>query len=153
MERLFLLLLRLASVAALVFLTSFPRAALAFEQKRTVSHQPLEFFREAAFPKIPSQTEGSFTVTATAYSSVIGETDSDPFTTASGSRTRIGTAAANFLPLGTQLRIGGRIYVVEDRLNSRFEGERWIDIWMTMPEMARQFGVRSLEIEIVQRPE
>lgn len=87
----------------------------------------------------------------TAYSSTPDQTDSTPFITASGTRTRDGVVAANFLPIGTKVRIptvyGDKIFVVEDRMNSRY----WqrLDIWMETRQEALQFGVRTLPIEII----
>lgn len=95
----------------------------------------------------PSYT---MTVTATAYNSVPEQTDSTPFITASGSHTRHGVIAANFLPIGTRLKIpayyGDQVFVVEDRMNPRYHQR--IDIWMEEVPDARAFGVRNVEIEI-----
>jgi len=44
-------------------------------------------------------------VTATAYNSVPEQTDDTPFITASGSHVRMGVIAANFLPMGTLVKI------------------------------------------------
>lgn len=166
MSSFFPLLLRLASVAAFLLFTSFPQHVLAFEYEQNLLHQHLEFLREAeigeaqvagARDSIELQTTipkpgDTFTVLASAYSSTVSQTDDDPLTTASGRRVRIGTIAANFLPLGSIVHLDGRTYVVEDRMNARFNGQRWIDIWMTTPEMARHFGVRTLTLEIIHIP-
>src|SRR3989344_4334376 len=62
-------------------------------------------------------------VTITAYSSRPEETDSTPFIAASGKRVFDGMVAANWLPLGTKVRIpelyGNKIFVVEDRMHAR----------------------------------
>lgn len=158
--------MRLASIVALLWFTSFPGRVLAFEYERELAAQHLEFVREAQVGKprvagtnseIDLQSvvpkEGmEFPVTATAYSSTRRETDSDPFTTASGTRVRLGTLAANWLPLGTRVSIEGRIYTIEDRMSSRFDEEQRIDIWMSNPELAGQFGLRTLTLEIVDLP-
>lgn len=87
----------------------------------------------------------------TAYSSTPDQTDSTPFITASGTRVRDGVVAANFLPIGTKVRMptvyGDKIFIVEDRMNSRY----WqrLDIWMETRQEALQFGVRTLPIEII----
>jgi 3D (Asp-Asp-Asp) domain-containing protein len=91
-------------------------------------------------------------VPMTAYSSTVDQTDASPFITASGTHVRDGIVAANFLPIGTKVRIpsmyGDKVFVVEDRMNSRY----WIkmDIWMETREEALQFGVRTLPVEIIQ---
>src|SRR3989338_3685386 len=91
-------------------------------------------------------------VPITAYSSTVDQTDSTPFITASGTRTRDGIIAANFLPIGTKVKIpsmfGEKVFTVEDRMNARY----WmrLDIWMPTREDALNFGLRTLPVEIVQ---
>lgn len=88
-------------------------------------------------------------VEATAYSSTTLQCDSSPFITASGTRVRFGTVAANFLPFGTKFKIpnlyGDAVFVVEDRMAS------WnrIDIWMPTYKEAIQFGRRNVRIVII----
>jgi len=88
---------------------------------------------------------------ATAYSSTPDQTDSTPFITASGSHVRDGIVAANFLRFGTKIRIptiyGDKIFVVEDRMNSRYKYR--VDIWMRTREEAKQFGAKIILIEII----
>ena len=90
-------------------------------------------------------------VTVTAYSSTPDQTDATPFITASGKYVRDGIIAANFLPLGTKVRFptiyGDKIFVVEDRMNSRYYYRT--DIWMPTRWQALQFGLRVLPIEIL----
>ena len=93
----------------------------------------------------------AYLVAATAYSSTPEQTDRTPFITASGIHVREGVAAANFLPFGTVFKIpelfGDKTFVVEDRMNSRY----WlnIDIWFPEKELAKEFGVKVVKIEIV----
>ncbi|MDP2631241.1 MAG: hypothetical protein Q8P30_00555 [Candidatus Uhrbacteria bacterium] len=95
----------------------------------------------------PSYT---MSLTATAYNSVPEQTDDTPFTTASGTTTRRGVIAANFLPIGTRIKIpelyGDEVFIVEDRMNSRY----WyrIDIWMEEVPDAIAFGAQYIEIEV-----
>ena len=93
-----------------------------------------------------------FLVYVTAYSSSEDETDSTPFLTASGTRTRDGVIASNLFPFGTRVRIpelfGDRIFVVEDRMHSRFTDR--LDVWMPSKWAALQFGKRIAEVEIVE---
>lgn len=89
-------------------------------------------------------------VPATSYNSLPGQTDSTPDITASGTRTHWGVVAANFLPIGTRIKIpelyGDQIFIVEDRMNSRY----WkrIDIWMADYQDSIEFGVRNIKIEV-----
>ena len=89
-------------------------------------------------------------VLATAYSSTVDQTDSDPFTTANGKKVKDGIVAANFLPFGTKIKLpgvaGDKVFSVEDRMNRRFN-ER-IDIWFSTREEAVKFGVKYVEVEI-----
>lgn len=96
-------------------------------------------------------------VVATAYSSSVEETDSDPCTTANGfnvcKNNQENVIAANFLPFGTRVRFpdlyGERIFTVHDRMNSRY-GKGRIDIWMKTKNSARTFGVKRMKMEIIE---
>lgn len=99
------------------------------------------------------------TVQASGYSSTPDQTDSTPFTTASGEHVRDGIIAANVyvngrrLPFGTLVRIpniyGDKIFVVEDRMNIRYQNN--IDIWFPERQLAREFGRKNkVTIEIVE---
>ena len=94
----------------------------------------------------------AMTVTATAYTSEVWQTDSTPFITASGTTVRHGVIATNFLPIGAKVKIpdyyGDQIFLVEDRMNARYYYR--VDIWMEDITEARQFGVRNIDIEIYQ---
>lgn len=89
-------------------------------------------------------------VVATAYNSLPNQTDDTPFITASGTHVRPGVIAANFLPMGTLVKIpdyyGDQIFVVEDRMNQRYD--KRIDIWMDGIHDARIWGVRTVAIEV-----
>ncbi|MEX0877757.1 MAG: hypothetical protein WDZ40_02725 [Candidatus Spechtbacterales bacterium] len=91
-------------------------------------------------------------VPITAYSSTPDQTDSTPFITASGTRVRDGIVAANFLPIGTQIRIpeyyGDKVFVVEDRMNLRYWEK--VDIWMPTRVEALNFGVRRTYVEVIE---
>lgn len=90
-------------------------------------------------------------VTVTAYSSTVDQCGADPFTTASGTRVHDGTLAANFLPIGTRVRLpdhfGNKIFVVEDRTAARYSNRA--DIWMPTRAEAMQWGKRQTRIEIL----
>src|SRR3989338_558829 len=90
-------------------------------------------------------------VPTSAYNSEVGQTDDSPFITADGSHVRWGIVAANFLPIGTQIRIpdyyGDQIFEVRDRMNKRYTYK--MDIWMAQKSDARAWGVKSVRVEIL----
>jgi 3D (Asp-Asp-Asp) domain-containing protein len=104
------------------------------------------------FPVAEKRSARYFThVPTTAYSSTPDQTDDTPFITASGTTVRAGVVAANFLPIGTRLRIpdyyGDTIFVVEDRMNERYD--KRLDIWMETREQAIIWGLRYVAIEVL----
>ena len=89
-------------------------------------------------------------IVASAYNSLPGQTDSTPWTTASGTRCREGVIASNHFPIGTRLMIEGykgRVFTVEDRMNKRY-GKK-IDIWFRHYDDARHFGVRKVKYYVL----
>ena len=86
---------------------------------------------------------------ASAYSSTPDQTDASPFITASGTHVRHGIVASNFLPLGTKVRIGDEDFIVEDRMNPRYNNVRIIDIWMPSRAEAKEFGTKTLSVQIL----
>ncbi|MAF80387.1 hypothetical protein CL628_00050 [bacterium] len=90
----------------------------------------------------------TFIVTSSAYASSPYQTDDTPCVTAAGTRVRPGVVATNWLPLGTVLEINGDRYIVEDRMNNRFQG-RFVDIWFPSTSAALEHGRQELEVEIV----
>lgn len=103
---------------------------------------------------LDAQARRTFTVPITAYTSEVGQTDDTPCITASGldvcERDEENVVAANFLPLGTRVRIpelyGDRVFYVEDRMNERYKYK--MDIWMKEKPDAKQFGVQYATIEV-----
>ena len=97
-----------------------------------------------------SRVIGNGIVIATAYNSLPEQTDATPWITASGTRCREGVIAANFLPMGTKVKIegfGNRIFIVEDRMNRRYK--KRIDIWFRHYKDARKFGIRKVKYSII----
>lgn len=105
--------------------------------------------REVSVQKEPNVTR--MTVTTTAYSSTPDQTDDTPFVTASGTQVREGVVAANFLPIGTAIRIpelyGNRVFTVEDRMHPR-KGYQ-VDIWFPSKAEALRFGTKVITIEVL----
>lgn len=95
-----------------------------------------------------------YTIPITAYTSEEGQTDATPCITASGlnvcERDTEDIIAANFLPLGTRVRMpelfGERVFYVEDRMNERYQYR--MDIWMREKQAAKQFGVKRVHVEV-----
>lgn len=122
---------------------------------------PLQFFNGSAvmamnLPVSNKKTADRFVqktyiVPSTAYSSTVDQTDDTPFITAMGTHVRDGVVAANFLPLGTVIKIpdyfGDKTFVVEDRMNKRYDFR--IDLWFPTRQEAKEWGLRKIKIEIV----
>ena len=91
-------------------------------------------------------------VVVTAYSSTPDQTDDTPDITASGKHVADGIIANNMLPFGTKIKIpklyGNKIFVVQDRMNKRMSNYK-IDIWMPDRASAINFGVKTVDIEIL----
>ncbi len=102
-----------------------------------------------ALKDLPNSKVGLVIITA--YSSSPDETDETPFITASGKSVNYGVVAANFLPLGTHIRLpkifGNQVFVVEDRLHQRYNDR--VDVWFPSKWDAIQFGQKLSEIEIL----
>jgi 3D (Asp-Asp-Asp) domain-containing protein len=96
----------------------------------------------------------TYTIPMTAYTSEVWQTDDTPCITASGldlcERGIENVVAANFLPLGTRVRIpelfGDRVFYVEDRMNKRYHYK--MDVWMLELEDAKQFGLQFATVEV-----
>ena len=98
-----------------------------------------------------AQPQRTFTATFFSYSSTVGQTDSSPFTTASGAQVTDGTIANNCLPFGTKVRIpslfGDKEFTVTDRMAPRY-GCSSFDVWQSTTAAAKQFGRHTTKIEI-----
>lgn len=139
-----------------IVLSSFPLQVANLDEEAAPEEEP------APFPVVENKAPlKTITVTATAYNSLVGQTDSTPcipampkfdlckFYEENGFGNSI---AANFLPLGTQVTFpdlyGDKIFVVRDRMNARY-GYGRVDIWMHEKADAKAFGVkRGLKMEI-----
>lgn len=113
-------------------------------------HATLKPYEPAPEPQ--PKAKRKLTIRVTAYSSTRDQTDSDPFTTASGAKVTDGTFAMNCVPFGTKIRIpakfGDRVFTVQDRMNSKWGCARG-DIWMPSRALAKQWGIRTVTIEIL----
>lgn len=100
----------------------------------------------------PERVISTFSVIVTAYSSTPDQTDDTPFITAAGTHVRNGIVAANFLPMGTKIKLpeiyGDRIFVVEDRMHPR---KQWmVDVWFPTYMEAKEFGAKDTYIEVLE---
>ncbi len=109
------------------------------------------FGSTAATAPLKATEPVKMTVIATAYTPRPEETDSTPWLTAAGTKTREGVIAANWLPFGTKVKIDDKFYTVEDRMNSRYTAAfpARIDIVFLSLDKARKFGKQKIEIEIM----
>lgn len=130
-----------------------PNAASALSLDLINPVAPVVFYEQTWQLPISEDNEPRrvfYSIPITAYSSEVGQTDSTPFITASGTTVRRGVVAANFLPIGTKIRIpelyGNEVFVVEDRMNARYNQR--VDIWMEETADARNFGVNWTTIEV-----
>jgi 3D (Asp-Asp-Asp) domain-containing protein len=114
----------------------------------------------------------NLTVRSTAYNSISNQTDSSPWITSTGARTRYGIIALSRdllrrIPYGSKVRLedkgswnSGRgygkynamlkdtVFVVEDTMHPRKRGT--VDVWLPARNHALQWGVRKLNLQIVQ---
>ncbi len=106
------------------------------------------------FGALPTPDDGLptrvLTLPVTAYSSDVWQTDATPTVTASGTSVRRGIVAANFVPIGTRIRLpelfGDEVFVVEDRMHGRFA--RRVDVWMEETADAQNFGFQWTTVEV-----
>ncbi len=136
---------RLADTA-LVAVPKAPKAPVIVPKKSTIMQAAAPLALVSDTPAKSKQL-----VRLTAYSSTPEETDSTPFTTATGNTVRDGIIAANFLPFGTKVRIpsiyGNKVFVVDDRMHPRMVNV--VDIWMPSKQAALQFGFANAYIEVL----
>lgn len=100
----------------------------------------------------------TMTVDATAYNSVAGQTDGDPWVAAWNNRLKPGQKVIAVsrdlekrgLTNGAKVKIEGLsgTYTVRDRMNKRFRNR--IDVWMEKDvRKARSWGKRKLKVSLV----
>ena len=102
----------------------------------------------AKYERTDSKQTFSFVATVYAYSSEERQTDSTPLITASNKMVRDGIVANNCLPYGTLVRIAGRVFQVEDRMNPRYDCTVF-DVWHASTDSAWDWGKQLLEVEII----
>ncbi len=126
-----------------------------------VSNNDIYVTQKKAFPESKNaEARQKKWVVATAYSLDPAQTDDTPCIPANGEdlcamRREQGThntIAANFLRLGTQVKIpelfGEKILVTRDRMNPRYNGTNRIDVLVDTRQEAILFGVKYVSLEI-----
>jgi len=140
-------------ILALIWQFAFPRLS---SEAQTLDANDLAELKQAQFQEELGQLIRSISVPVTAYNSLPGQTDSTPCITANGfdlcQNNQQNVIAANFLKFGTKVRFPDfdpdTIYTVQDRMNARYAYRA--DIWMKTTADARQFGLKTLKMEIYQ---
>lgn len=117
----------------------------------SASQAPQEQTAQAEMKQEEHIVAKDYIVEVTGYSSREEETDTTPYETASGSIVYWGGIASNSYSFGTQLRFpdmfGDKIFVVRDRMNSRYKNR--LDIWFPHYTQAQRFGIKNLRVEIL----
>lgn len=87
----------------------------------------------------------------TAYTSIPELTDDTPNITASNKEVEYGMVATNIFKFGTKIRIpdvyGDQVFVVEDRMNRRYDERPHLDVYLPTYKEAKNFGVKITTIE------
>lgn len=155
--------LSLAVLAAVFFSFSMPQVVEAQKGENELISAIKDIFAQSENPTFPVAEDRkpakTIWVTVTAYSSTVDQCDDTPCVTANGfdlcqnyeETAAADTIAANFMKFGAQVRLpevsGNKILVVRDRMNARY-GYGRIDVWMPTREMAKEFGVKRVKMEI-----
>ena len=152
-----------AMIGTYVLFPAMANADMLTDQK-PIDHKTVALMIDAmenetkSFGNLPVSEDArprkTFTVPMTAYTSDPAQTDDTPCITASGmdvcERDQEDVVAANFLPLGTRVRIpelyGDRIFTVQDRMNARYD--KRMDFWMKDIKQAKKFGLKYATVEV-----
>lgn len=120
----------------------------------------VEAYQGGTVQTVPYQAEGQRIETGsenspealigifTAYNAEKNQTDSDPTTMASGKKVYNGAIANNCLPFGTKIKLDGKTYTVDDKMNSRYDCDHF-DIYFESYDEAIKFGKKELNYEKV----
>lgn len=66
---------------------------------------------------------------------------------ANGEYPHVGAVASDDLPIGTKVRIGGKVYVVKDRFGGGYTNR--LDIYMDNHDECIQFGRQYIDVEVM----
>lgn len=155
-----------ALAAQAVRLALVPKAAptAATSRASSAAANRAQGVSKAATAALPRSTGRSAVVHSTAYNSTLGQTDSTPFITATGTHVRPGVVALSRdllgrFPYGTRITLEDlsgrysnflrdRVFVVEDTMNVRIGNT--VDVWMGSWSEAMDWGARNIRITAVQ---
>ena len=137
-----------------VFQFSFPRYSGMAIQTARETLNGLETAILNSLPQAPERQFRTIYVTATAYTSTVGQTDSTPCVTANQfdlcQHNEENIIACNFLTFGTKVVFPdidpNKVYLVQDRMHYRFPYR--VDFWMKDTQQAKSFGVQTLKMKI-----
>ena len=165
-------------LAALITAFSAPRSEPVVEVPLQLTPTAVITSSTRGLPAFHAALQGPvanprYTLRATGYNSLESQTDSTPFITATGTRTRFGVVAVSRDLLGTDLPYGSlvrirdmgayhtgngvgafqsllddqQLFVVEDTMHLRKSQQ--IDVWFERYDTAVNWGVRKVEVELV----
>lgn len=120
----------------------------------------IAFLAAAVSLNASAAVKKTMTVDATAYNSVAGQTDDDPWVAAWNNRLRPGQKVIavsrdlekHGLTNGAKVKIEGLpgTYTVRDRMNKRFKNR--IDVWMEKDiKKARKWGKKKLKLSLLKK--
>lgn len=135
---------------ALIFTIILNAILLSFFAPYTVRFVPnIAVSGEIAETKTVPVKE-TFVASVSAYTSRPEETDDTPFITANGDHVYFGgVACPSRYSFGTEVRIDGKVYKCNDRMNKRYRSGNYFDIWMSDYDRAIEHGRRSVTVEIL----
>ncbi len=98
----------------------------------------------------PKKYIKSYTVTSTAYSPTVAETDNNPWVTASGMKSAFGIIAVDpkVIPLGTLVYVEGYGYAIAGDTGGFIKGEK-IDVFFYSTKDASKWGIKKVKIYIL----
>lgn len=166
-------------IAALITAFSAPRSEAVAPEPLDLALAPFAVVTETSRLAPPVSIAAGptanprFVLRATGYNSLESQTDSTPFVTATGARTRFGVVAVSrdllgdAFPYGSLVRIRdlgnyytGRgvgkfqpmldeqgLFIVEDTMHARKTNQ--VDVWFPEYGTAVSWGVRKIEVELV----
>jgi len=122
-----------------------------FDDCRNEGQNALQITKSSILSQAPPYlfTEHKVLANLSAYNPVEEQCDSTPDITASGKYVREGYVANNCLPFGTIVKIDGKYYEVQDRMNKRYNSCcECFDILMWNEDEAKIFGRQYKEVII-----
>ena len=141
-------------VIIILFVTLIVFTKDAFAVPKAIGGDRISFQQAFVGPRklLPQKSTvlRTYIARVTVYHSTPGETDSDPFTTASGDKVHWGGVAMNCVPFGTKLRLpkvfGRQVFTVNDRGGMKC-GD--VDVWLSRDNFHGWKGTTKTLVEIL----